>query len=293
MSSDWSSSPSAAAYAPAMAGYGAAGTEVAVVAPTDSTQSVLINTLANVLNAVRESVPTSMVRTVGGAINRNAHLKDWGDAYARILRCMQSTGPLIHQSINIIAPPVFAAMQDGWKEHINRFLTEAEPFFADLNETKADKFHLVLRAMESIFSNCSVFKLQFPEGCTAPDGTRIPLGDITFLHIWRQGRAGIPRDQRIQTTLRDESDRVDILLAMKTMIRSASVISAASTQLTESLLDATSSFLDGRRITPDDIMRIAGQAQSSFDWRNATSLLKIAPILFGSIRGEKERPESQ
>jgi hypothetical protein len=290
MSHDWLSSPSAAAAAPAAAGGAAAGG----AAPADDASagaaapSFVLQTLCNVLNTVRESVPSTMVRTAGGAINRQAHLTDWGNAYSTILTRMQATGPLIHECIARIAPPVFRAMESGWKELIPRFLAEAEVFIDDLNEMSEEKFPVVVRAIESILSSCSVFKLQFPDFCTAPDGSTISLSDLTFHHIWIQGKPGVPRDPRIHTPLSDVKDRVDILIALKTMLRSAAVISASSTQLTETILDATSSFLDGRRISPDDILRITGQAQSNFNWRNFSSLAKMAGVLYASIRGESD-----
>jgi hypothetical protein len=275
MSSEWAASAAASAAAPAPP-------------EPEAPSSFILQTLCNVLNTVRESVPSSMVRTAGGAINRQAHLTDWGNAYSTILTRMQSTGPLIHECIARIAPPVFRAMESGWKELIPKFLSEAEAFVGDLNEMAEDKFPIVVRAIESILSSCSVFKLQFPDGCTAPDGSRIALGDLTFHHIWIQGKPGVPRDPRIPNPLSDAKDRVDILLSLKTMLRSAAVISAASTQLTENILDAASSFLEGRRISPEDILRITGQAQSNFNWRNFSSLTKIAPVLYASIKGESE-----
>jgi hypothetical protein len=274
---DWSSSAAASAAA------------VAAPAPAPAEEPWMLRMACNVLNSIRTSLPTSTAQSVHGAIDVQGHLQDWGNAYINILTIFSTTGPLIKESIQLITKPIFTEISTRWKELIPIFLQQAEPAIGDINQdyTTDEGFDTVVRGILNILRSCSVFSIPFPPHCTLPTGQVVPLADVSLLTVWQKGERGATADPRIPCPLNSDQ-RAHILLSIKTMLRSAAVISTSTTQLTETIVAAADRYFKGQELEPRDLMRLFGEAQTNLNLANIGSIIKVAPVLFASIKGEAD-----
>ena len=248
--------------------------------------SWVMDAVCGVVNALRNSVPSDGVRAVGETIDIKKHLEDWGNQYFVIMNAISSCGPLVNAAIKQAFAPVVSSISANWRELIPAFLREAKSGMDKFNSNLDTEWEAVLDGLRTILEACSVFGVRFPSAVQY--GTAVvDMSDLRIIDIWRRTPTS-PPDPRIATPLSDES-RVSILLALKVMLRSASVITTALNPMSAAVLGRASDFLSGRRsLTPSDLLAMMSDLQSTFSGQALGSIVELAPSLISSVRAESQ-----